>query len=93
MLPDADSTTGIAQLITLHAVASTLGVATIRFTCEYRDVAFDVGGDVDVERGHGLILTAGGPGVRQRDVILALAARHRVPGIYPYRFFATGGGS
>ena len=30
--------------------------------------------------------------MRQRDVILALAARHRVPGIYPYRFFATGGG-
>jgi ABC-type uncharacterized transport system substrate-binding protein len=27
-----------------------------------------------------------------REAIIALAARHRVPAIYPFRFFATGGG-
>ena len=27
-----------------------------------------------------------------RDLIIALAARHRLPAIYPYRFFAANGG-
>jgi putative ABC transport system substrate-binding protein len=27
-----------------------------------------------------------------REAIVALAARHRVPAIYPYRFFAASGG-
>jgi putative ABC transport system substrate-binding protein len=26
------------------------------------------------------------------DLIIALAANHRLPGVYPFRFFATGGG-
>ena len=27
-----------------------------------------------------------------RDLIIALAARHRIPAVYPYRFFANSGG-
>ena len=27
-----------------------------------------------------------------RDLIITLAARHRLPAVYPYRFFVTGGG-
>ena len=30
--------------------------------------------------------------IRHSDLIIALAARHRLPAIYPYRFFATSGG-
>src|SRR5712692_9147595 len=30
--------------------------------------------------------------VNQRDLIIALAARHRLPAVYPYRFFAASGG-
>src|SRR5262249_16289724 len=30
--------------------------------------------------------------VNQRDLIIALAARHRLPAIYPYRFYAVSGG-
>ena len=40
----------------------------------------------------GLILTAAAVGLRHRELIIALASRHRLPGIYPYRAFATGGG-
>ena len=32
-------------------------------------------------------MTSGGHGIRHRDLIVALAARHRLPAIYPYRFF------
>jgi putative tryptophan/tyrosine transport system substrate-binding protein len=29
---------------------------------------------------------------RNRDLITSLAARHRVPAVYPFRYFATAGG-
>jgi putative ABC transport system substrate-binding protein len=30
--------------------------------------------------------------IRHRDLIIALAARHHLPAIYPYRIFTTAGG-
>jgi putative ABC transport system substrate-binding protein len=39
----------------------------------------------------GLIVTVGGTAVR-RDVIVAAAAKYRLPAIYPYRYFASDGG-
>ena len=39
-----------------------------------------------------MVLTAGAAGIRHRDLIVALAARHKLPAVYPYRFFVTGGG-
>ena len=40
----------------------------------------------------GLIVTASGFAVTHGDLIVALAARHRLPAVYPYRFFVAGGG-
>ena len=39
----------------------------------------------------GLIVTSGGTGYH-RDVIVPLAARFRLPAVYPYRYYATDGG-
>src|SRR6476660_5973629 len=39
----------------------------------------------------GMIVTVGGTAVR-RDVIIAAAAKYRLPAIYPYRYFASDGG-
>ena len=39
----------------------------------------------------GLVATGGGIAV-QRKLIVALAARHRLPAIYPYRYFVADGG-
>jgi putative tryptophan/tyrosine transport system substrate-binding protein len=39
----------------------------------------------------GLIVTVGGTAVR-RDVVIAAAAKHRLPAIYPYRYYVTDGG-
>ena len=36
-------------------------------------------------------MTVGGTAVR-RDVIVAAAAKYRLPAIYPYRYFASDGG-
>jgi len=41
--------------------------------------------------GGGLIVT-GGQAIVHRDLIVKLAARHRLPAVYPYRFYVTGGG-
>ena len=40
----------------------------------------------------GLILTGTAAGVRHRDLIVKLAARHKLPAIYFERFFVAGGG-
>ena len=40
----------------------------------------------------GLIVTASAPAISHRDLIITLAARHRLPAVYPARFFVTAGG-
>jgi putative tryptophan/tyrosine transport system substrate-binding protein len=40
----------------------------------------------------GLIVLPDVSTVNHRDLIIALAARHRLPAIYPYRFYAVSGG-
>jgi putative ABC transport system substrate-binding protein len=40
----------------------------------------------------GLIVTASAPVVVHRELIITLAARHRLPAVYFERFFVTGGG-
>jgi putative ABC transport system substrate-binding protein len=39
-----------------------------------------------------LILTASGSAQRHRDLVISLAARHRLPVIYYARFFVAAGG-
>jgi putative tryptophan/tyrosine transport system substrate-binding protein len=40
----------------------------------------------------GLIMTAGGPALVHRDLIITLAARHKLPAVYFDRAFVTAGG-
>jgi putative ABC transport system substrate-binding protein len=40
----------------------------------------------------GLIVTLSGLSISYRELIVALAARHRLPAVYAYRPFVTGGG-
>jgi putative ABC transport system substrate-binding protein len=42
--------------------------------------------------GGGLIVTVGTLGEVHRDLIIMLAARHRLPAVYPFRIFVTSGG-
>src|SRR5262245_59731589 len=92
VLRDHTQTAGIAQLGALHSIAPSLGV-------EIRPVG--VSDPSEIERGittfargtgGGLILTSGAQGIRYGERIIALAARYRLPAIYPYRFLAAEGG-
>jgi putative ABC transport system substrate-binding protein len=40
----------------------------------------------------GLIVTASSGAIVHRELIIMLAARHRLPTVYPFRFFVTSGG-
>jgi putative ABC transport system substrate-binding protein len=40
----------------------------------------------------GLIVLTGASGIRHRDLIIMLAARNRLPAVYPDRIFVTRGG-
>ena len=40
----------------------------------------------------GLIVTPSGLATYHRELIISLAARHRLPAVYPFRFYVTGGG-
>jgi len=40
----------------------------------------------------GLILTASGAAIRHRDLVITLAARHKLPAVYWERFFVAAGG-
>ena len=83
---------GIAQFGVIQAVAPSLRVEVV--PVNMRDA-----GEIEqaVETfarapSGGLIVTADGAAVRHRDLIVALAARHRLPAVYFERFFVTAGG-
>jgi putative ABC transport system substrate-binding protein len=92
VLRDPSVPGGSGMLGAMQAVAPSLKVEL---------VALDVREAGAIERGlaafaqgsnRGLIVVANPGASVHRDLIIALAARHRLPAIYPYRYFATGGG-
>ncbi|HET8544791.1 MAG TPA: ABC transporter substrate-binding protein [Pseudolabrys sp.] len=92
VLWDPAITAGIGQFAVIQAVAPSLGM-------EVR--AVKVRDAPEIERGvaafarsanGGLIVTASALAIVHRDLIVALAARHKLPAVYNNRIFATDGG-
>ncbi len=92
VLRDATVPQGIGQLGAIQAVAPSFGV-------EVRPI--DVHDAPEIERAvtafarspnGGLIVLASALTIVHRDLIITLAARHKLPAVYPLRFFVTGGG-
>jgi putative ABC transport system substrate-binding protein len=83
---------GIGQWAVIGAFASTLGVelSPINLTAmsetEQSLSAFAPGSN------GGLIVTVGSIATLQRDLIVAMAARNRLPAVYPYRYYVEAGG-
>jgi putative tryptophan/tyrosine transport system substrate-binding protein len=93
ILRDPAIATGIGQFAAIQAMApSSFGVELspidVRDTGEIeRDVAAFAH-----ESNGGVIVTASSGAVVHRELIIMLAARHRLPAVYPFRFFVTSGG-
>jgi putative ABC transport system substrate-binding protein len=92
VLGDPSTPTGPAQFGVIQAVAPSLRVEVSAFN--KRDAS-------EIERSvtafartpnSGLIVTAGGPAQLHRDLIITLAAQHKLPAIYFDRAFVTAGG-
>src|SRR5262249_297468 len=92
VLRDAGDPAGIGQWAAVQTAAPSFGV-------ELRPV--DVRDASEIERGltafargsnGGLIVTGSAPAAVHRDLIFALAARHLLPAISPFRYFVVGGG-
>jgi putative tryptophan/tyrosine transport system substrate-binding protein len=92
VLRDAAVAQGIGQFAVIQAAAPSLGM-------ELRPV--DMRDALEIERGveefarfpnGGLIVTGSGAALVHRDLIIALAARYRLPAVYPGRYFVASGG-
>jgi putative ABC transport system substrate-binding protein len=92
VLRDPVITAGMGYLAAIHALAPSIGVQV---------TPVDVRQTSDIERAvaafartpnSGLIVTADPAAIVHREAIIALAARHRLPAVYPYRFFVISGG-
>jgi putative tryptophan/tyrosine transport system substrate-binding protein len=92
VLRDPSMTAGVGQFAAIQAVAPLMRI-------ELRP--FDVRDPPEIERAlvsaaagsnGGLIVTSSPSAARHRDLIVRLAARHRVPAIYSFRYYVTDGG-
>ena len=90
VIRNAAASSGVAQFATIQAMAPSVGV-TVRPVDATDD---DIEGTIATfarEPNSGLIVLIGAVSAH-RGPILALAARHRLPAIYPFRYFVTDGG-
>ena len=91
VLRDAGTADGTGQLDAMQSVAPSLGlelipVNSINVTEIERGVA-----DFAPPGNGGLVVTAG-RALNHRELIIALAARHRLPAVYPIQIYASDGG-
>jgi putative ABC transport system substrate-binding protein len=91
VLRDPNITSGIGQFAAIQAVSPALGV-------ELRPVDVRDAGAIEravmsfARPSSGLIVTGSGLAMGHRDLIVTLAARHKLPAVYFQRIFVTGGG-
>jgi putative tryptophan/tyrosine transport system substrate-binding protein len=83
---------GIGQFAVIQTVAPSLGVEVQAITIrDAREIERAVAGFAGFANG-GLILTASALAVVHRDLIIELAARHKLPAVYIERFYVRAGG-
>jgi ABC-type uncharacterized transport system substrate-binding protein len=92
VLRDPNNIASVGQFSALQAVAPSFGVELS--PVDVRDAGAIERGLAAFARGSndGLILTASPTSDLHRDLVIALAARHRLPTVYPFRYFVIDGG-
>ena len=92
VLRDSASTRGVGQFAAIQAAASAFGLELRPLDAQEGSQIDRAIGDFAGRAGSGLIVTSSPTALIHRDLIIELAAQHRLPAIYPFRPFATGGG-
>jgi putative tryptophan/tyrosine transport system substrate-binding protein len=93
VLRDPATPTGPAQFGIIQAVAPSLGMQVIPVNVrdDTAEIERAVGAFAHSSNG-GLIVTPSGWASVHRDLIITLAARHKLPAVYFARYFVTDGG-
>jgi putative ABC transport system substrate-binding protein len=87
-----DLTIGLGQLGAIQSVAPSLGLELTPIGVgDVGEIVRTVAAFARSSNG-GLIVTASTSAVIHRDLISMLAARHRLPAVYSFRYFVTAGG-
>ena len=92
VLRDSASTRGVGQFAAIQANASSFGVELLPLDAQEGSEIDRAIGAFAGSAGGGLIVTSSPTALINRDLIIKLAGQHRLPAIYPFRPFATGGG-
>jgi putative tryptophan/tyrosine transport system substrate-binding protein len=92
VLRDASLPSGMGQFAAVQAVTTAIGIEVLPVSV--RDpVEIEHGVTAMARKGNcGLVVTGSGFAVRHRDLIIALAVRHKLPAVYYERFFVAAGG-
>jgi len=92
VLRDPTTPSGIGQFASLQSAAPSFGVELSPVNVrDASEIQHDVTAFARGSNG-GLIVTSSGLAAVHRQLIITLAARHRLPAIYSYSYFATSGG-
>ena len=88
--PDNPTSRGVLR--TIEAVAPSFGVTVAQAGVHGAEEIEQAINAFAREPGAGLIVVPDPATVNNRERLIALAARHRIPAVYPFRFFVASGG-
>jgi putative ABC transport system substrate-binding protein len=92
LLFDPANPTGTRTLATMQAGAASLGTEVVGAAVQ-DEVAIERAITALATRPNGGVAVLGGPSTaKYRDRIVQLAAQHRLPAVYPYRYHVVSGG-
>jgi putative ABC transport system substrate-binding protein len=92
VLRELSNPSALPQFAAIQAVAPSFGVELSPFGARNAsEIERDIGAFAHSGNG-GMIVTRTAEPIGQRDVIIKMASLHRLPAVYPLRFFVTAGG-
>jgi len=89
---EVEGQVGVAQWAVIGAAASPLGVELSPINVHADGESERAVAEFARDSSDGLIVVVSSTATIQRDLLVKLAARHRLPAVYPYRFFVDAGG-
>jgi putative tryptophan/tyrosine transport system substrate-binding protein len=92
VIRDPSITSGTAQFAAIQAVAPSLGVELTPIDARDDGGLEQTIAEFTRESSRGLIVTASPSAFRRRELIIALAAKHQLPAVYPTRLWVANGG-
>jgi putative ABC transport system substrate-binding protein len=92
VLRDPVDPAGIGQWAAMQSVAPAFGLELSVINVRDKEAIESGVEKIRKVAGSGLLVTASAPANVHRALIIGLAAQHRLPAVYPYRYFVAAGG-